>query len=118
MDPGGDILVIKTSKSVELLKYVTKERLEKCRIFWTIGLTTYMVFENPVNPNNAWAALRTFDTFGLQYVDMITDKESYHSKTRRKSMFEALGAQVDVLKQHMTTPNVCLTSKIKATALL
>jgi tRNA (guanosine-2'-O-)-methyltransferase len=45
----------------------------------------------------------------VQYVDVITDKESYHNKQRRKSMFEALGAQKWMsLKQHKTTTE-CLS---------
>ena len=45
----------------------------------------------------------------MQYVDVITDKESYHNKQRRKSMFEALGAQKWMsLKQYKTTTE-CLS---------
>lgn len=32
-----------------------------------------MVFECPTNPSNVWAALRTFDSFGIQYADVIFD---------------------------------------------
>ncbi len=30
-----------------------------------------VVFERPSNPNNVWACLRTIDSFGLQYVDLV-----------------------------------------------
>ena len=31
------------------------------------------VIEDPINPSNAWACLRTLDSFGVQYVDVITN---------------------------------------------
>jgi tRNA (guanosine-2'-O-)-methyltransferase len=52
-----------------------------------------IVFENPQNPNNLWAALRTFDSFGVQFVDIVVDENSYHKKFRQKTMVQAMGTQ-------------------------
>ena len=38
------------------------------------------VFENPGNVHNMWAALRTFDSFGIQNIDIIMDKVAYEEK--------------------------------------
>ena len=35
------------------------------------------VIENPINPSNAWACLRTLDSFGVQYVDVVMDPKFY-----------------------------------------
>lgn len=93
-------------KRVELLStHVREERLAKFNRVMDQRTDKYrVVFENPINPNNCWAALRTFDSFGLQRVDIISNQESYHNKKRRDSMFEALGAQKWMsLKQHRRT---------------
>ena len=107
MDPEWSYLTDDdVNTSVNVLKgYVHDKRIAKMeKILAKRTDNIRMVFENPSNPNNCWAALRTFDTFGCQYVDVITNKESYHNKQRRKSMFEALGAQKWMsLKQHLTT---------------
>jgi tRNA (guanosine-2'-O-)-methyltransferase len=68
------------------------------------------VFENPANPNNVWAALRTFDAFGIQNVDIILNSKQNMASTddsgvehnssdamgafsNRGTMTSALGAQ-------------------------
>ena len=45
------------------LTYVAKNRTNRVKF----------VFENPSNTNNVWAALRTFDSFGVHEVDIIMD---------------------------------------------
>ena len=35
------------------------------------------MYENPSNANNVWASLRTFDAYGIQYIDIIM-QVSYH----------------------------------------
>lgn len=35
------------------------------------------LFENPANPSNVFACLRTIDSFGFQYVDIIVDSSKY-----------------------------------------
>lgn len=51
------------------------------------------VFENPSNPNNIWAALRTFDSFGLQFVDIILHEKNDWESARKGRMTAALGSQ-------------------------
>jgi len=31
------------------------------------------LFENPSNPSNVWACLRTIESYGIQYIDIIID---------------------------------------------
>ena len=74
----------------------------------------FIVFENPANANNCWAALRTFDSFGIQNVDVIIDPEQYHNRNKRSTMTNALGAQKWLsLRQHTTTSD-CLAGKSKS----
>jgi tRNA (guanosine-2'-O-)-methyltransferase len=69
-----------------------------------------MVFENPSNANNVWAALRTFDAFGLQFVDIILNEQYYSSEWRKGTMGAALGSQKWMtLQQHSNTTD-CITS--------
>ena len=41
---------------------------------------TRFLFENPSNPSNVWACLRTLDSFGIQYVDVVVHSDSYQGK--------------------------------------
>ena len=68
-----------------------------------------LVYENPANANNVWAALRTLDAFGLQYVDVILDPEKYKKGCpRRRTMVSAMGAQKWLsLEQHHET-HMCI----------
>ena len=55
------------------------------------------VFENPINVNNVWAALRSLDSFGIQFVDIILPEisETYSQRKieKRTTMNAALGSQ-------------------------
>lgn len=67
---------------VERLEEVLNKRTDLVRL----------VFENPHNPNNMWAALRTADSFGIQYIDIIVNEE--HSPAlMQRSMVQAMGSQ-------------------------
>ena len=65
------------------------------------------LFENPSNPSNVWACLRTIDSFGLQNVDVIIDSGRYAGKqaiSQKKGMRTAMGsAQWLTLTNHHTT---------------
>jgi len=65
------------------------------------------LFENPANPSNVWACLRTIDSFGMQNVDVIIDSGRYAGKqaiSQKKGMRTAMGsAQWLTLTNHQTT---------------
>jgi tRNA (guanosine-2'-O-)-methyltransferase len=62
------------------------------------------VYEHPTNPNNVWAALRTMDAFGIQYVDCIMNKATPKQYKKPKEMVPAIGAQKWLtLTAHATT---------------
>ena len=69
-------------RSIDILSpYVQPRRLE--RIQQVLSQRTKharFLFENPSNPSNVWACLRTLDSFGIQYVDVIVDSEEYRGK--------------------------------------
>lgn len=61
-----------------LAPFITDDRLAKIRevIDQRCGGTRFLI-ENPTNPSNAWACLRTLDSFGVQYVDVVMDPMFY-----------------------------------------
>ena len=65
------------------------------------------LFENPSNPSNVWACLRTIDSFGIQNVDVIIESGRYAGKqaiSQKKGMRTAMGsAQWLTLTNHHTT---------------
>lgn len=65
------------------------------------------MFENPSNPSNVWACLRTIDSFGVQNVDMVIESEKYSGKMglqQKRGMRTAMGsAQWLSLKNHAST---------------
>lgn len=72
------------------------------------------IFENPSNANNVWAALRTLDSFGIQFVDLIFNNETYICEWRKSTMAAALGSQKWMsLKQHSKTSDCLLHLKEK-----
>lgn len=97
-------------KAVSILTpYVTDERQQKFeKVLSTRTQSVRFVFENPSNANNVWAALRTLDSFGLQFTDMIFNDESYICQWRKGTMGAALGSQKWMtMFQHADT-NKCL----------
>jgi tRNA (guanosine-2'-O-)-methyltransferase len=67
-----------------------------------------IVFENPQNPNNLWAALRTFDSFGVQFVDVVVNENSYHKQFKQKTMVQAMGTQKWLTLTQHDDIKVCL----------
>lgn len=83
------------AKAVATLEsYVQPERLTRLRDILS-KRTSFIriVIENPSNPNNAWAALRTMDAFGIQHCHVIATPEMYPKKGRLLTMSTAMGAQ-------------------------
>lgn len=99
-------------KGLELLKKYTSEsrlkRFDEVIENRTKGIR--FVFENPANVNNTWAALRTLDSVGIQYADIVMAEDRYYSVKRYKQMESALGSQKWMsLRQHNDTKS-CLES--------
>jgi len=68
---------------------------------------TRFLFENPSNPSNVWACLRTLDSFGIQHVDVVIQSGQYQGKaalTQKRGMRTAMGsAKWLTIKNHLTT---------------
>lgn len=93
-------------KSITVLsEFVSLDRIEKFNTILNMRSDRIrFVFENPSNPNNIWAALRTFDSFGIQFVDIILSGDSDCEFTRQGRMNAALGSQKWLtLQQHSNT---------------
>jgi hypothetical protein len=64
-----------------LTPYVQDRRMERIdEVLSQRTRHTRFLFENPSNPSNVWACLRTLDSFGIQYVDVIIHSDSYAGK--------------------------------------
>eukprot|EP00904_Undaria_pinnatifida_P002554 jgi/Undpi1/1229/HiC_scaffold_108.g14143.m1 len=82
-------------RAIDLLKeYLTEDRLERMQevLDQRTGSAT-VVFENPANPNNVWACLRTLDSFGIQNAHIVSDPATYSKKARLQTMCTAMGSQ-------------------------
>lgn len=70
---------------------------------------TRFLFENPSNPSNVWACLRTLDSFGIQHVDVVIQSGQYEGKaalTQKRGMRTAMGsAKWLTLRNHLSTRN-------------
>lgn len=68
---------------------------------------TKFLFENPSNPSNVWACLRTIDSFGIQNVDLIIESGMYLGKqalSQKRGMRTAVGsANWLSLRNHAST---------------
>jgi tRNA (guanosine-2'-O-)-methyltransferase len=85
------------TKSIEILEpYINTDRLQ--RVYQVMSKRTKnckFLFENPSNPSNVWACLRTIDSFGVQNVDVIIDSGKYAGKQaliQKKGMRTAMGS--------------------------
>ena len=82
---------------LERIDDVLSKRTQNCRF----------LFENPANPSNVWACLRTIDSFGIQNIDLIVDSPRYQGKAalaQKRGMRTAMGsAQWLTLRNHAST---------------
>jgi tRNA (guanosine-2'-O-)-methyltransferase len=84
------------AKSNDILKQLVQEnRLRRFKEIVSLRTNRIrFIFENPNKPNNIWAALRTLDSFGIQFVDVVLNKTTHGSSfIRSKDMSESLGSQ-------------------------
>jgi len=84
-------------KSIAILSpYVQKERYERISdILSKRTRHTQFLFENPTNPSNVWACLRTMDSFGIQHVHIVTESSLYQGKAallQKQGMRTAMGS--------------------------
>lgn len=91
-----------------LLPYITKDRM--LRMEQVLSQRTNhcrFLFENPANPSNVWACLRTIDSFGIQCVDVVISSGKYSGKAalaQKRGMRTAMGsAQWLTLRNHVST---------------
>lgn len=87
---------VKPERMVRMEEVLT-QRTKNCRF----------LFENPANPSNVWACLRTIDSFGVQDVDLVISSGKYTGKAalaQKKGMRTAMGsAQWLSLRNHLST---------------
>lgn len=91
-----------------LLPYVTQDRIERIKsVLQKRTVHTRFLFENPANPSNVWACLRTVDSFGIQNVDVVLQSGVYQGKAaiaQKRGMRTAVGsAQWLTLRNHLNS---------------
>jgi tRNA (guanosine-2'-O-)-methyltransferase len=97
------------ARATEVLEeFVNEDRLERVSsVLKQRTKRSKFLFENPSNPSNVWACLRTIDSFGMQNVDLIIDSGRYAGKqaiSQKKGMRTAMGsAQWLTLTNHGST---------------
>lgn len=96
-------------KAIEILKpYVREKRVAKIEsVLRRRNMRIRFLFENPSNPSNVFACLRTIESFGLQQVDVIIDSSQYLGKaaiSQKRGMRTAMGtAQWLTIRNHAST---------------
>ena len=74
-----------------LSKHLSEKRKKKLNeVLQNRTRSVRFVFEQPHNPNNVWAALRTLDSFGIQFADIICANNSPRGADMKGA---ALGSQ-------------------------
>ena len=61
-----------------LRPYMSDDRWNRMHTVWQQRTRhVHFVFENPSNPSNVWACLRTLDSFGIQHAHIVMDPDAY-----------------------------------------
>jgi tRNA G18 (ribose-2'-O)-methylase SpoU len=102
-----------------LKPYVQKGRIERMEtVFRQRTARTRFLFENPANPSNVWACLRTMDSFGIQHTDLVLQSDQYLGKAalqQKRGMRTAVGsAQWLTLRNHPSTADAVETLRHQA----
>lgn len=98
-----------TIKAINILEpYINVERRIKINdVLRKRTKKSMFLFENPINPSNVWACLRTIDSFGIQNVDVIINSKEYLGKqalNSKRGMRTAMGsAKWLSLRNHPST---------------
>eukprot|EP00638_Chattonella_subsalsa_P002276 CAMPEP_0117755240 /NCGR_PEP_ID=MMETSP0947-20121206/13330_1 /TAXON_ID=44440 /ORGANISM="Chattonella subsalsa, Strain CCMP2191" /LENGTH=262 /DNA_ID=CAMNT_0005574529 /DNA_START=177 /DNA_END=963 /DNA_ORIENTATION=- len=83
-----------SEKRISTLKNVLEQRTSH----------STFVFENPSNPNNVWACLRSLDSFGVQNINIIVNPLEYEKEHRLANMKTAMGTSKWLtLREHAST---------------
>lgn len=78
-----------------LARFATPARLQRLReIVERRTAHVAFVFENPSNPNNMWACLRSLDAFGVQNAHLVVDPKHYRKAHRMAQAKSAMGGWV------------------------
>jgi tRNA G18 (ribose-2'-O)-methylase SpoU len=105
------------AQATNVLKpYLKPERVQRIHEVLNRRTTqTRFLFENPANPSNVWACLRTLDSYGIQHVDVVIQSGKYAGKaalSQKRGMRTAMGsAKWLTLKNHLTTRSALQTMK-------
>jgi rRNA methylases len=79
-----------------LEQYINPDRLERVgSVLRQRTKRSKFLFENPSNPSNVWACLRTIDSFGIQNVDVAMNSGMYSGKqalNQKRGMRTAMGS--------------------------
>eukprot|EP00558_Chaetoceros_sp_UNC1202_P006664 CAMPEP_0197256360 /NCGR_PEP_ID=MMETSP1429-20130617/75095_1 /TAXON_ID=49237 /ORGANISM="Chaetoceros sp., Strain UNC1202" /LENGTH=350 /DNA_ID=CAMNT_0042719901 /DNA_START=1 /DNA_END=1053 /DNA_ORIENTATION=- len=102
-----DPQIIKAAKEI-LEPFINEDRLQRVStVLKQRTKRSKFLFENPSNPSNVWACLRTIDSFGIQNVDVVIESGMYSKKqalNQKRGMRTAMGsAQWLSLKNHGST---------------
>ena len=91
-----------------LRPYIQDKRLNKMQTVLArrTGHTRFL-YENPSNPSNVWACLRTLDAFGIQHVNVVLASQLYRGKdalSMKRGIRTAMGsAHWLTVKHHQTS---------------
>jgi tRNA (guanosine-2'-O-)-methyltransferase len=91
-----------------LTPYIQPERLLRMQsVLQQRTIHTSFLFENPSNPSNVFACLRTIESFGIQHVHVVIESGKYLGKaalSQKRGMRTAMGAaQWLTLHNHAST---------------
>ena len=78
-----------------LLPFIQEERWNRIQSIMQkrTGHVKFL-YENPANPSNVFACLRTLDSFGIQHVDVVIQSGQYKGKaalSQKRGMRTAMG---------------------------
>jgi len=110
-----DMATIQRATEV-LMPFINETRWERVdQILQQRTSNVKFMFENPSNPSNVWACLRTLDSFGIQDVDVVIQSGMFKGKaalSQKRGMRTAMGsAKWLTLKNHLTVQNALEASR-------
>lgn len=91
-----------------LVPFIQEERWERIQsIMQQRTQQAKFLYENPANPSNVFACLRTLDSFGIQHVDVVIQSGRYEGKaalSQKRGMRTAMGsAKWLTMRNHLNT---------------